>query len=150
MPPPVVVLQPERRDIAVRERSRSPSDRDHTPRRPISEGGPVPPPSYDVGMALAAPIVVPGHAVGAVALLAARPRVEAVAGRGLVEAGGGRSGGVRYAAAGVTVTYAPAPVDEGVTQEPLATRISTSSTRYRTAGGIGVGSSVAAVRRAYP
>jgi hypothetical protein len=96
---------------------------------------------------LAAPLIAPAYAIGPVRLGERRVSVERALGPGHVTARPKTELGsfivVRYARAGLTVTFAkgaPSPV----------TSISTTVTRYHTPRGVGVGSPVRALKHRYP
>jgi hypothetical protein len=96
---------------------------------------------------LAAPLIAPAYAIGPVRLGEHRASVARALGPGKVVARPTSELGsfivVRYARAGLTVTFARGG-------DAPATSISTVSGRFRTPRGIGVGSPVRALQHRYP
>jgi hypothetical protein len=87
--------------------------------------------------------IVLDRSIGVVTLREWRTDVERQLGRGTTVHGGkGHAHQVRYQKAGLTVVYAP-----GARQREGVFAILTTSARYRTSGGIGVGSSRSDVSR---
>ena len=83
------------------------------------------------------------RSIGAVTLLETRPDVERALGRGMLTGSNVRIGTeVTYPKQGLEVAYAP-----GRSGTKVAFIILTTSRRYRTSGGVGVGSSRAGVEK---